>query len=111
MPFKTTTPIGAIIAKSPRLNELLETADQLTQLTRRIGAKLPAELARCVRVASFRDGVLVIVAASPAWAARMRYASPELLAALNNEPATAGVNSIEVRVSSNPDTITNDRFT
>ncbi|MBL8225109.1 MAG: DUF721 domain-containing protein [Chromatiales bacterium] len=56
-------------------------------------ARLPAELQACLVGCNVRDdGTLVLTASSPAWAARLRFEAPGLLACCRERfPATARV--------------------
>ena len=58
--------------------------------------ELPAELAVHVTGVTEQSGELVIFAESAAWGVRLRYATPQLLSALGNQPAN--IVGVKVRV-------------
>jgi predicted nucleic acid-binding Zn ribbon protein len=47
---------------------------------------------------SLRDGVLVVAADQPAWAAQLRYMTADLLARIRSETATQEITEIQIRV-------------
>lgn len=84
--------------KIGELGEIVERARDFAALTDTLAAALPDELAEGLVAASVAaDGELVVFGRSPAWAARLRYESPALLAAARDVGQT--VESVRVRVS------------
>lgn len=66
---------------SGRLDKLVQKARDQQTLTDRLKAGLDGDLGASLVAASVRDEELVIVAASPAWASRLRFEAAALLAA------------------------------
>jgi hypothetical protein len=64
-----------------------------------VGGFFPPDLAACVRVANFREGELVLIAANAAAAAKLRLLSPALSEYLLNQRIQ--VNSVSLRVQPN----------
>ncbi len=56
------------------------------------------EVAAHARPCSLRDGVLVIAADQPAWAAQLRYLAPDMLARIRAGIATTEIAQIQIRV-------------
>lgn len=80
------------------LSDVVERARAMAELAGRLAAALPADLRPGLRAANVRtDGELVIIAESPAWAARLRFEADKLLAAARE--AGDDVERIRVRVS------------
>ena len=80
------------------LRDIVSRARQMGDLTRALSAALPAEQAAGVVAANVReDGELVVIAASPAWASRLRYESDRLLEAARSAGIEA--DTCRVRVS------------
>ncbi|WP_460830338.1 DciA family protein [Lysobacter humi (ex Lee et al. 2017)] len=69
----------------------------LDGLDRRLRPCLPAEIAAHVRLANFDRGRLVFVVDAPAWRARVRLATPELLHAARSIGLAA--NDVVIRTS------------
>ena len=76
---------------------MVQRARSMAALADRLAAALPDELRPGLRAANIRDDELVVIADSPAWAARLRFEGDKLLAAARaaDEPVT----SVSVRVS------------
>lgn len=63
------------------IGELARRADAMIGLAGALRAGLTPEMSAALHTASLRDdGTLVVIAASPAWAARLRFEAPALLA-------------------------------
>ncbi|MEO6968869.1 MAG: DciA family protein [Rhodanobacteraceae bacterium] len=62
--------------------ELAAQARKRDDLDRRLRQSLPPPLDQQIRLADLRDGRAVLLAPSPAWAARVRMANAQILAAL-----------------------------
>ncbi len=99
MSRKSPKPLSSLLFQpgSP-LQALASRAAAAVSLADGLRAALPAALGEHVQGASLReDGTLVVLAASSAWAARLRFEAPLLLdCARRLEPAAR---SIEVRVA------------
>jgi hypothetical protein len=89
--------VGHIVAKLDRIKQLVVRAKQLGALNDKVKACLPARLAQHTRLATVRDGCLVLQTDNAAWAADLRYKTPEILAALATAPEFASIRSIRVK--------------
>lgn len=77
---------------------MVQRAQAMAELAGRLAAALPDELRPGIRAANVRgDGELVVIADSPAWAARLRVEGEKLLAAARD--AGENARSVRVRVS------------
>ena len=80
------------------LSELVRHAREMSDLAGNLQQSLGGEEGANIRAANVRDdGTLVVLASSPAWAARLRFESDRLLAAARE--AGADVSACKVRVS------------
>ena len=80
------------------LGEIIRRARDLDRLTGALIEALPEDFAGSVLAANVRENAeLVVLAASPAWAARLRFEEEALIAAAKS--AGAEVASFKVRVS------------
>ena len=80
------------------LGKLVQRARELGELTHTLCESLPDEFSGAIVAANVRaDGDLVVIAASSAWASRLRYEADALLAAARGAGLTA--HSCRVRVS------------
>lgn len=80
---------------SGRLEQLIQTAQDLDSLTSTLRAAMRPELAENLLAASIREeDVLVAICSSSAWASRIRFESDALLAAASS----AGFDAKSVRV-------------
>jgi hypothetical protein len=96
--MKNPTRIGAIVADTPSLNQLVRRARELQEIDRTVGEWLPELLRDKVKVAVTRGDTLVLLAASAVWATRLRYEIPELLEQARATQALAHIARIQVRV-------------
>ena len=88
-------------SKNGGLSEIIDRADSIGRLTEALCAALPPELRGSLVAANVKSGgELVVVATSPAFAARLRYEKDALIAAATDAGETA--ESLKVRVSRNP---------
>lgn len=77
------------------LGDIVRRARDMGELTHIVGAGLPDDYAGAIVAANLReDGDLVIIAASSAWANRLRYETDAILAAARD----AGLNPVACRV-------------
>lgn len=90
--------VGSLLQKNGALKRLLSEANRTTRLGRRLSGKLPKEFVPHTKLAALRDGCLVLLADTPAWATRLRYATPQILQQLSLCQEFVGVKSIRVRV-------------
>jgi hypothetical protein len=83
-----------------RLENLLNPAQDMGALLQCLQQQLPEESAANILSANVRDnGELVILASSPAWAAKLRFEADTLIAAARQ--SGSDVSSCKVRVSRN----------
>lgn len=76
---------------------VLRRAGQLNRLSQAVQARLPAALAPHVRVANARGDRIVMIAASAAWATRLRYHPTAFLRGLYS-PEGQALKRVEVKV-------------
>ena len=80
------------------LGEIIGHAQHMGELVHSLQQTLPLDMADSIRAANIRDnGELVILASSPAWAAKLRFEADKLVAAAR--ASGAQVDSCRVRVS------------
>ena len=80
------------------LADVVERAREMGALTETLSKALDPEMGQALVAANIRDdGELVVIARSPAWAARLRFEADKLLAAA--QAAGEDVSSCSVRVS------------
>jgi hypothetical protein len=91
--------LDRILAAEPTLQPVLTKAQELRALAGWLNGFLPADLARQARVVNFRDGEIVLVAASSAAAAKLRLLAPSLLNFLAKQRLQ--VSSVSIRVQPN----------
>jgi hypothetical protein len=88
--------LDRILAAEPTLQPLLTKAHELRALASLLDGYLPPDLARQARVVNFREGELVLVAASSAAAAKLRLLAPSLVNLFVKQRLQ--VNSVSIRV-------------
>ena len=80
------------------LGEIIGHAKHMGELVHSLQQSLPSDMADSILAANIRDtGELVILASSPAWAAKLRFEADTLIAAARESGAE--VTSCKVRVS------------
>lgn len=89
--------VGHIVARSGQLKQLTDRAAHFGLLNGHLRAAVGEPLAAHVRLAAVRDGCVVVQADSAAWASRLRFRAPAVLAALGGKPGFEGVRSLRVR--------------
>jgi len=73
--------LGELLASSSPLGALAKAASSRLELADCVRQQLPGELAPAVAACNLRpDGTLVVTAASPEWAARLRFEAEGILA-------------------------------
>lgn len=95
--MKSPQSFRRIVTRSADLKQLTDRAAELGALDEKLRNCLPPELAPRVHVANVRDDCLVLQADGAAWATRVRYKTPEILAQLRALPEFAHVRSVRVR--------------
>jgi hypothetical protein len=99
-PRSDTAPVDVaeVLAASPsRLGAILQHAAYLAQLQRLLENALEPALLSHFQVANARQNCLILLAASSAWATRLRMQSAEVLTALHRS-GHAEFDQVEVRV-------------
>jgi hypothetical protein len=90
------TKVGRLLESDPGLQPVVAKARELTALSRLCFDFLPAELARRIRAVNLKDGRLVVLAATPAAAAKLKLLSESLGKYLSEQGAK--VSAVSVRV-------------
>ena len=88
--------VGSLLASDASLRPVAEKARQINALSKLCFDFLPPGLARLVRAVNVKDRQLVLLAASPAAAAKLKLLSETLRQYLSEQRAE--VNSVSVRV-------------
>jgi hypothetical protein len=91
--------LDRILAAEPTLQPVLAKAQELRAFAGLLEGFLPPDLARQTRVVNYRDGELVLMAASPAAAAKLRLLAPSLVNFFLKQRLQ--VNSVSLRVQPN----------
>ena len=97
------TKVGRLLESDPGLQPVVAKARELKALSRLCFGFLPAELARRIRAVNLKDGRLVVLAATPAAAAKLKLLSESLGKYLSEQGAK--VNSVSVRVQPESTTV------
>ena len=90
------TKVGRLLAADPGLQPVVAKALEIAALSRLCVDFLPSELARRIRAVNLKDGRFVLLAATPAAAAKLKLLSESLGKFLSEQGAK--VNSVSVRV-------------
>lgn len=98
--MKKPTRIGAIVAADPQLNGIVQRARELQSLEQLIRSWLPQTLAAHVKLAAVRDDTLVLSTSSAAWATKLRFESPGILAAARRNESLRDVRVVKIRINS-----------
>jgi hypothetical protein len=93
------TKLDRILTAEPTLQPVLAKAQELRAFAGLLEGFLPPDLARQARVVNYRDGALVLMAASPAAAAKLRLLAPSLVNFFLKQRLQ--VNSVSIRVQPN----------
>lgn len=97
MPFKS---LGNLLKPNEDggLGEIIGHAQQMGELVDLLQQTLPSDMAGSIRAANIRDdGELIVLASSPAWAAKLRFETEALIASARS--AGSSVLTCSVRVS------------
>lgn len=82
------------------LGDIVRHAQDMGELVQSLQLQLPEDTAAAIVAANIRDdGELIVLASSPAWAAKLRFEADALMAAARQSGAS--VTSCKVRVSRN----------
>jgi hypothetical protein len=93
----TPLSVSAIVSRFAGLKQLTERAQRLRELDRVLVSHLPLSLAAHVRLATVRDGCVVVHADGSTWAAELRFKTPDILANLRQHPDFQDIVSLRVR--------------
>jgi len=91
-------PLADLLHKKQPLSGLLARAEALLRLEQLLHAQLAPALRDCCKLASFRDGRLLLVVSSGQWATHLRYQERRLCQALQVLPEFAGISRIVLKV-------------
>ncbi len=86
-----------IVSRFSQLKQLTERANRLRDLNQSLMSCVPPSLVQHVRLATVRDGCLVLQAEGSTWAAQLRFKTPEILEKLQAHPEFRDVRSVRVR--------------
>ncbi len=95
--MKLPRTVSHIVTRFGQLKQLKDQTDHLRTLDARLKIHVQEPLSQHTRLATIRDGCLVIQADTPAWAARLRFKTPEILASLADDGLFPGIRSIRIR--------------
>lgn len=99
MVINTTKPISTIsdfLASSDRLSQICNHIKKINGLQIKLGEYLGKPLAAHVAVADYRQNTLVLHTDSAAWAAKLRYGTPGILAAFKGD--LPGIRTVRIKV-------------
>lgn len=91
-----------LAAASGPLLPILQHCKTLQRATDLVHPCLPASIRPHCAIANYREGVLILTASSPAWAAKIRYQLPELRKALIKNNELGKITDIIVRTNPHP---------
>lgn len=100
--MSTPLSVFAIVSRFSQLKQLTDKANRLRELNASLMSCVPASLAQYVRLATVRDGCLVLQAEGSTWAAQLRFKTPEILEKLQAHPEFREVRSVRVRNVTEP---------
>ena len=89
--------VSHIVTRFGRLKQLKDETDRLREFDARLKFHVHEPLSGHMKLATIRDGCLVIQADSPTWAARLRFKTPEILASLADDGEFPPIRSIRIR--------------
>lgn len=89
--------IADIVSSSPIIKELRQEAKKLEHMQMFISSFVDAELMKKITIGAVGTDFIVLIADSPAWAAKIRYIVPQILENLNARAEYAAVNTIRIR--------------
>lgn len=97
--MKAPKPLFKLLhGSSEGLSRLLAHARRLAAIGRTVDSVLGHPLADHCRVSNLRGNILVVQADSPAWAARLRYRAPALLATLRAPETLPELRNIQIKI-------------
>ena len=97
--MSSPTRLDAIVAQNSILRQLLRQAAVHQKLDLQVKCLLEEPLNGHIQLAVIREGSLILVADSPAWAAKLRYQVPQLLRQITGNPVFPDIRTIRVKVA------------
>ncbi|MEX0951336.1 MAG: DciA family protein [Gammaproteobacteria bacterium] len=105
--------LGSILRRNPQLLQMAEQLRHLATIRKILDEVLPPAVAAHTRAAAVNAGILTVHTDSPAWAAKLRFLTPDLLQAVHSHAQNhdnALLATIKtVRVKSVPPTIPSEK--
>lgn len=89
--------LSSLLRRNPQIQRLYNQAKTLQKLQAHLEKNLAHELAHHCQVAALADGVLTLYTESPAWAAKARFLTADLLKVFQNDTTLGVVNTIRVK--------------
>lgn len=89
--------LSALLRRNPQLQRIYSHAKTLQKLQTQLENHLPPALADNCQVAACADGVLTLYTKSPAWAAKLRFQTAELLRIFQNDTTLGTIDTIRVK--------------
>lgn len=93
----TSNNIGTLLRRNSGLQRLQNHAAKLQKLESLLNHRLPEQIRSHCRVAALSDGVLTLYTDSPAWAAKLRYLTRDMLDIVHECQLTDPINTITVK--------------
>lgn len=112
MVINTTKPMSKIsdfLVSSDRLARIYNHIKIINELQIKLAGDLGSPLNQHVAVADYRQGTLVLHADSAAWAAKLRYNTPDILSAFKGD--LPGIRTVRIRVVPTEPSVTAPRRT
>lgn len=85
-------------AKASRPQALIAEAKRLSQIKIALNQSLDHSLAEHVYVATFKHGLLTLIIDSPAWATRLRYMQPTIIADMKKYAISSEIAQLKIKV-------------
>lgn len=89
--------LSSLLRRNPQIQRLYNQAKTLQKLQAHLEKNLPLGLSDHCQVAALADGVLTLYTESPAWAAKLRFLTADLLKVFQNDTTLGAVNTIRVK--------------
>lgn len=93
---KRSSTISDFLDSSDRLSQICNHIEKINELQIKLGKYLDSRLNQHVVVADYRQKTLVLHTDSAAWAAKLRYNTPDILAAFKGD--LPGIRTIRIKV-------------
>lgn len=92
------------------LEHLLQRGTQLGEIDKLLRKSLPPELRPHCQLANIKGSTMILLASSTVWASRLRYQSPQLLKALQQNDRLQRITEIQLRVQPRTDEPTSNKI-